>query len=240
MIYSWNDTNDDKRISMKRHVLVLLLIIIGCSGTYGQKNVWMGGSIGFSLPSNVGRSGESIGFKNVAKSGFQFAYAGRWFYGKRLSLGWDVGWQFQDGKEKFWDVNNYGNVTSTYSTIHFLAEGNYYFSHQEIKPYCGISFGAFMLSNTMTFDSAYTGTDADASASYKAKQWKPGFKPQAGLLINLSRRTMFDIKAGFVLIPNLEETVETVFENGWPKTIIQNPHGNQHQWVISMGLLFLL
>jgi len=225
---------------MKMHALFLLFILAFSSVAFGQRNVWMGGSVGFSLPSNMGRSGEQIGFADVASSGFQIAFTGRWFYNERLSLGWDVGWQFQDGNEEFWDVNNFGNVTSNYNSLHLLAEGNYYFSHNEIKPYCGINFGAFMLFNTMTFDSAYSGTDADASVSYKAKQWKPGFKPQAGLLIDLSKHAVLDMKAGFVFIPNLEESVETVIENGWPKTVIQNPHGNQHQWVISIGLLFLL
>jgi len=225
---------------MRTIVIGLLLILVFYSDAYGQNDIWLGGNIGFSIPSNIGRSGDQIGFKDVAKSGYQIAFAGRWFYNKRLSLGWDIGYQYQDGNEEFWDVNNFGTATSKYNSAHFLAEGNYYFSHQEIKPYCGVSFGAFMLFNTMTFDSAYTGTDADASVSYKAKQWKPGFKPQAGLLIDLSKRALLDIKTGFVLIPNLEETIETVIDNGWPKTIIQNPHGNQHQWVISMGLLFML
>ncbi|MBI9062966.1 MAG: hypothetical protein JEZ14_13365 [Marinilabiliaceae bacterium] len=225
---------------MRTHTLLLVLILAVSSMAYGQKDVWMGGNVGFSVPSNIGRSGDQIGFRDVAKSGFQMAFTGRWFYNKRLSLGWDVGGQFQDGNKDFWDVNNFGTVTSNYSALHLLVEGNYYFSHQEIKPYCGVSFGAYILFNTMTFDSAYTGTDADASVSYKANQWKPGFKPQAGLLIDLSKRAMFDIKTGFVLIPNLEETVSTVIENGWPKTIIQNPHGHQHQWVISIGLLFLI
>lgn len=223
---------------MRMLTLLLVLMLTISSNAYGQRDVWMGGNVGFSMPSNIGRTGDQIGFRDVSKSGFQIAFTGRWFYNERLSLGWDVGWQFQDGNKKFWDVDNYGEVTSKYSTIHFLAEGNYYFSHQEIRPYCGVSFGAFMLSNTMTFNSANPGTDADASVSYKASQWKPGFKPQAGLMIDLSKKAVFDVKAGFVLIPNLEESVETVIENGWPKTIIQNPHGHQHQWVISMGLLF--
>ena len=226
---------------MRTHTLLLVLVLAFSSSAYGQRGVWMGGNIGFSMPSNIGRSGDQIGFKDVAKSGFQIAFTGRWFYNERLSLGWDIGWQFQGGNEDFWNVNNYGEVTSTYHSVHVLAEGNYYFSHKEIKPYCGVSFGAFRLFNTMVFDSAYTGTDADASVSYKANQWKPGFKPQAGLLIDLSKRAMFDVKAGYVFIPNLAETIEPIYENGYPVDyIIQNPHGNQHQWVISMGLLFLL
>ncbi|MBR8537114.1 hypothetical protein KDU71_16200 [Carboxylicivirga sediminis] len=208
---------------------ILLLFVLFISHTVAQ-DYFLGGKIGYSFPTNIGRSSDELGFKDVAENGWQAAIMGKWFYNERLSLGCDLGYQLQDGSD-FWNVQQYGEVSASYQTIRLLANGTYYFSHDEVRPYIGLSFGAYYMMNTIDF--ASNGL-TNQSVKYTAKVWKPGVAPQLGLLVELSKKTMLDIHVQMDIITNMQ----AIYYPDAEPDYTENPHEKQNQISINIGLLF--
>lgn len=208
---------------------ILLLFILFISHSVAQ-DYFLGGKIGYSFPTNIGRSSDELGFKDVAENGWQAAVMGKWFYNERLSLGCDFGYQLQDGSD-FWDVQQYGEVSASYQTIRLLANGTYYFRHDEVRPYIGLSFGAYYMINTIDF--ASNGL-TNQSVKYTAKVWKPGVAPQLGLLVELTKKTMLDIHVQMDIITNMQ----AIYYPDAEPDYTENPHEKQNQISINVGLLF--
>ncbi len=207
-----------------------LLLLVALSSVLNAQDYFIGGKLGYSFPTNIGRSSDELGFKDVAENGWQAAFLGKWFYNKRLTLGCDVGYQFQDGSD-FWNVEQYGDVSASYQTIRLLANGAYYFSHNEIRPYIGLSFGAYYLINSIDFASSGL---TNQSVKYTAKVWKPGVAPQIGLLFELSKKTMLDINVQMDIIANME----AIYHPDAEPDYTENPHEKQNQISLNIGLLF--
>jgi len=216
----------------KTSILCVFILFICCNMM--AQDVSIGGKIAYSMPTNIGRSSDELGFNDVAKGGVHFAFVGKWFYNERLTLGYDFGYQFQKGDEGFWDVDNRGDVSASYQTVRLLIDGCYYFSHDEVRPYVGLAFGAYYLNNNMDFTA---NSITNTSVAYRAKEWKPGIAPQFGVLFELSKKTMLDCKLQMDLIAHLEPTVSHDPNYGM---VTQNPHGNQNQFNLSVALLFEL
>lgn len=192
----------------------------------------MGGRIAITLPTNIAKPLE-YGFKDMASNGFQLGYIGRWYYGKRLTLGWDLAYQFQSGDDDYWNLDNRGEVEVSYNTLQVVAEGHYYFSHDNVRSYVGIGFGAFALMNKRVFSSFSEYTNP--SGTYKYRKIMPGLTPQVGILIELDKKIMLDIHSRLVLMPNLADEYVTDEVLGQIST---NPHGAQNHLSVSVGLLF--
>ena len=219
-------------------LLVWIVLSLFISEMDAQKGVFIGGKLGTSILLNVFTSEEEIGFADVASPGILVGIEGKWMYEKRLSLGAEFNYQYNPANSDFWDVARFGDVTANYQTASLLFRGDYYFSHKEVRPYTGIAFGGFFIFNNLTFVSSYTGSDNDKSVSYETRLWKPGFAPEAGVVFKLNRKTLLDLNAKFVFIPNIEPEYETEIINGWPVVINKNPHANQHHLQLSATLLF--
>lgn len=221
---------------MKQTVTIKIFLTLICIACLPKQNVkcqdvFVGGKIGYSMPTNIGRSSDELGFKDVAKNGWQVAFVGKWFYSKRLTLGCDFGYQHQ-GAGEIWDVDRYGEVDVSYQTIRLLLEGAYYFSHDEVRPYLGLAFGAYYMINSMDFNAK---SSTNTSVAYRAKEWKPGISPQIGIMFELSDKTMLDCQFHMDLIAHMEPTIIHDPDYGM---VTQNPHGNQNQLGISIALLF--
>lgn len=210
--------------------LTYFLLFWTLANVSNAQDYFIGGKLGYSFPTNIGRSSGELGFKDVAENGWQAAFLGKWFYNKRLSLGCDFGYQIQEGSD-FWDVENYGDINTSYHTLRLLANGAYYFSHNEVRPYIGLSFGAYYLINSIDFASS---NSSNQSVTYTAKIWKPGVAPQLGLLIELSKKTLLDIHLQMDIIANMEAIY---YRNATPD-YTENPHENQNQISLNIGLLF--
>lgn len=233
-----------KKCGMKKRILFLVLLtIIAIDGnSVGRKrDVWLGGGIGVVLPSNIG-STDLLGYNDVASTGFMAQMNTRWFYNRRLTIGGELIYAYTPQDDDYWKVLNYGEVTNHYSMALAMAQGHYYFSHDEFRPYLGMGFGISYLSNQLVFNSNYTGTTGDASVSYYIKDWKPVFAPEAGFLLEVSKTAFLYINARFQVIPNMKPTyIEVVEDYGYPIDVItQNPHGHQNHFSISVGILFKL
>ena len=218
-----------KFLAMRLFTLALLIFTLSEIST--AQDYYLGGKIGYSFPTNIGRSSDELGFKDVADKAWLASFTGKWFYNKRLSLGCDMGYQYQGGSD-IWDVDNYGDVSVSYHTMRLLLNGAYYFSHDEIRPYIGLSFGVYYLINTMDFNASNI---TNKSVSYSAKEWQPGVAPQFGALFELDKKTFLDVHVQMDLIAHLEPNVIIDPDYG---VVTQNPHGNQNQISLNIGLLF--
>lgn len=210
--------------------LSLLILLFTFTIITSAQDYFIGGKLGYSFPTNIGRSSDELGFKDVSKNGGQAAFIGKWFYNERLSLGCDFGYQYQDGSE-FWNVDNYGDVSASYQTIRTLLNGTYYFSHDEIRPYIGLSFGAYYLINSIDFAA---NSITNSSITYTAKHWKPGVAPQLGMLFELSRKTLLDIHVQMDVIAQME----AIYYPDADPVYTENPHEKQNQISLNIGLLF--
>ncbi|MFT3740992.1 MAG: hypothetical protein QM786_19760 [Breznakibacter sp.] len=227
---------------MIRYLLFTVIISFPATEFLGQSfsKYYFGGSIGAAIPSNWGEKQFNIGFADVAKPGPHIAFDGRWFYNKRLSLGVDMSYARLGQNRGFWNVSRYGEVALSYTMLQSTIHGCYYFDDRGFMPYTGIGFGAYWLLNNLSFRSAYSGTDADASVKYQTRTLKPGFAPQAGFLVKASKRSFLFIDIKFQIIPNIKPEQVYVLDD-WGNNIdvvTQNPHGHQNHWVISAGILF--
>ncbi|MBK3515905.1 hypothetical protein [Carboxylicivirga marina] len=209
---------------------ILLLLLCSLSGISNAQDYFIGGKVGYSFPTNIGNPDKENGFAKYANNGWQIAFFGKWFYNKSLSLGTDLGYQYQGPGDK-WDVGNYGEFkNASYQTIRLLLNGTYYLSQNDIRPYIGVSFGAYYLINTIDFNA----TQNYQSIEYTAKVWKPGLAPQLGLLFELSKKTMLDIHLQMDIIANME----AIYHPDAEPDYTENPHEKQNQISIGIGLLF--
>lgn len=227
---------------MVKWYLLIIVLIVSSTNSFSKrkrKPLSFGGSIGLVLPSDLGTSDE-LGFNDVASTGFSIEADSRWYYSQRLSLGANISYSFTPQDDQFWNLRNYGTTDNYYRMLQFAICGHYYFSDDELKPYMGVGFGAFLLMNQLIFSSNYYGSDSYESVSYTTSHWKPSFYPEVGFMYELSKNTNFFMNLRFQVIPNMKPTTVEVYDNigtiiDW---IVQNPHGHQNHFVLSAGLLF--
>jgi opacity protein-like surface antigen len=225
---------------MKNKLLLILLI----TSTYNlmAQNKWLlGGQIGMSIPSNRGEKEFNIRFKDVASIGTTISASSKWFYAKTLSITTELSYSTFPRNKSFWDMGKYGNISAQYNIYALAINGDYYFTTKKIQPFIGISFGYYILSNKLDFKSSYTGTTADASVSYKKTIFKPGFSPEAGFLIPISKKNYLIFQYNFQIIPNIKPNTFYITDKyGNTQPITQNPHSNENHSRIITGLLFKL
>lgn len=204
-----------------------------------QGKVFIGGTLGTAIPSNIGQKQYGVGFADVAVAGPRVGLNGIWFYNKRLSLGGEIATSHLGKDPVFWNVQRYGNVEASYNLLQLTASGAYYFDDKGFRPYVGIGFGGYLLANRLDFKSAYAGTDADASVEFRTNVIKPGFAPQVGFLTKISKYAFFYADMKFQVIPNVKaETVYIYDENGYAVDMVtENVHGHQNHWTIVVGVL---
>ncbi len=210
--------------------LAILTIYCLCAVSSNAQDYFIGGKIGYSYPTNIGNPDKKNGFAEYADNGWQLALLCKWFYNESLSLGTDIGYQYQ-GQGNKWNVNNFGEVEASYQTIRILLNGTYYFSQSETRPYAGVSFGAYYLVNTLDFKSNSINNE---SIAYTAKRWKPGVAPQLGVLFEISRKSLLDIHVQMDIIAQME----AIYHGEATPDYTENPHEKQNQISINVGLLF--
>lgn len=225
---------------MRYFVLFVFAFTIITASARKRDPLWVGGGVGAAFPSNLANDGHTLGFASVAVPGFRAELDARWFYATRLSLSGSLSWSRLGQKDEFWDVRNNGNVTSHYSMATALLKGHYYFSDDSFRPYVGIGFGVTWINNRMDYDSSLSGTSLDNSVSYVNRQFKPVFVPEIGFFTETGKKSFFYASLGFVVVPDMNpEYVSVKDEYGYNDVVVvQNPHGNQNHFSLTIGFLF--
>lgn len=225
-----------------KYLICLLTILLATNNTIGQKrrnNYFWGFKTGVIFPTNLGRSDQEIGFKDVASRGLAGGILGGWHYNERLSLSAEVNHQFLPKNESFWNVDTKGTFSANYQSTNLLLAGNYYFSDDDWRPFIGANFGLHRLRNMIDFKSKHSGSDNDASIHYIATDWRPGFGFNLGTMVEITKKTQLVLETRLTIIPFLkEELVPIMNEDVMVNFFTKNPHGNQNQISITIGLNF--
>ncbi len=197
-----------------------------------------GGGISLLVPDNsFGHISNNInknefGFSTVANTGFNINIGTLWLFNPQLSLESEFAYSYFPKDKKTWNQERYGDINVNYQMLNLLAQGNYYFSKGEIKPYLGAVFGIYYLRNMLDFNSKYIGTDNDASVNYITNSLLAGYGVEIGTLFKLSKRSYLQVGIRFTTIPDIES--EYIAEND----VTLNPHDKQNHWGLSVKLFF--
>ncbi len=197
-----------------------------------------GGGISLLVPdNNFGHISNNInnnefGFSTVANTGFNVNFGTLWLFNPQLSLESELAYSYFPKDKKTWNQERYGDISVNYQMINLLAQGNYYFSKGDIKPYLGAVFGIYYLRNMLDFNSKYIGTDNDASVAYITNNILAGYGAEIGTLFKLSKRSYLQVGIRFTTIPDIES--EYIAEND----VTLNPHDKQNHWGLSVKLFF--
>lgn len=216
-----------------------ILCAVQANSQYRNQDWYWGADIGASLPTNIGRSDTQIGFADVASTGFKSGILAGWNYNPRLFLEAEASYCFLPKKNQFWNLDSKGSFSAHYQSAGILLAGGYRLGEATWQPYCGVNFGLHYLQNHVNFKSKYAGTDNDASVQYTSKEWHPGFGINLGLETAFSKNVQFFMQTRMAFIPFLKEKVVPIKDGEVViDYITQNPHGNQNQLQISLGLKF--
>lgn len=198
--------------------------------TFAQKKeFWWGGGAAYQVPTNT-LGDKDFGFATVAKGGLGLYGSGTYFYNPQLSLAADFGFSFFPKDNTFWDVSNYGDVDMKYNMLSLSAQGNFYFSDGEVRPYIGAVFGFYYLMNSLNFTSS--NEISNQSKSYKSKEFHPGAGLEIGTLISVAKKEKLLISLRYTYIPNIEP--EYLIDDN----ITINPHGKQNHWGLAVKYFF--
>jgi hypothetical protein len=74
------------RIKILCCLAVLFFVMMEPQMCLSQKSVFLGGSVGIAVPTNMGEKEFDIGFADVANAGPRISANAFWFYNPRLSL----------------------------------------------------------------------------------------------------------------------------------------------------------
>ncbi len=221
-----------------RYIIPLIIIFTIETNIFSQDKIMWGGGISLLVPDNsFGHiantyTNHEFGFATVANTGFNINAGTLWFFNPQLSLQSELAYSYFPKDKKTWNQERYGDISVNYQMVNLTAQGNYYFSEQEIRPYLGAVFGLYYLRNMLDFNSKYVGTDNDASVSYISNTIHAGYGLEGGVLIELSKHAYLEIGIRFTTIPDIES--EYIPEDD----VTLNPHGKQNHWGLSAKIFF--
>ncbi len=212
-------------------IIIALVGIVSAFKLNAQDGLFLGGGLMLQSPTNQ-ISNESFGFQQVANVGGGMNVSSLWFFNPRLALGSEIAYSYFPKDKKTWNQERYGNIKVNYQMLNLSAQGNIYFSDDEIKPYAGAVFGLYYLRNMLDFDSRYSGTTNDASISYVSNTVHAGFGLESGVLFELSQKSLLCVSIRYTTIPDIKP--EYYPEND----VTINPHGKENHWGLSVLLYF--
>ncbi len=223
-------------INIKLLILIAVLFFLPKICSSQEKLMW-GGGVGVVVPDNgFGKISSTntntqsdFGFATVANPGVNINFGTLWLFNPRLSLLSELAYSYFPKNKKTWNQQRYGDINVNYQMLNLSAQGNYYFSDQDIKPYLGAVFGLYYLRNFRDFDSSYS---TNESVSITTNTLHAGYGLECGCLIELSSANYLQVGIRFSLIPDIE--AEYIPE----EDITVNPHGKQNHWGLSAKLFF--
>lgn len=204
--------------------------------------IYAGARLGVGVPLSLGRSSDDISFKDVSSVGFAAKGDVFWLVNSVVGVGGELGFNSFPYKEQFWaSLNRRGSFNASYRDMSAGLTGRLFFGTYDVKPFFGIAANAHYLRNSLDFKSSYVGTSQDESVSYTSNQIKPGFALEAGIFYHIGSVTQLSVGMRLNVLPFLDEDKMTTVDpySYVEQTIVVNPHGNQNNFEVVVGLHFL-
>ena len=216
-------------------------IVRGRHAALDSHQIYAGGRLGVGIPLSLGRSSDEIAFNDVASIGFACKADVMWLASPAICLGGELGFNKFPYKEQFWaTLGQRGSFDANYRELSAGVLGRLVMGTYDVKPFLGIAVDAHLLMNELTFDSRFDGTMQDESVKYKLTQIKPGFGVETGIFFRAGDNTQLSVAVRLNVLPFLdEEKMTTVDKDTFQESsVIVNPHGNQNNIEVLVGLHF--
>lgn len=206
---------------------------------FDRGQIYVGGRIGVGVPLSLGRSGDEVSFKDVVSVGFAAKADAMWMASQAIGIGGEVGFNNFPYREQYWS-NTRGSFDATYHDISAGVLGRVIMGSYDLKPYFGIVANAHLLQNKLIFDSRFEGTMQDESVSYNSVQIKPGFAAECGIFYKVGKNSNLSIALRLNVLPFLDAEEMTTIDSYTyvERKVVVNPHGNQNNFEVLVGLHF--
>lgn len=205
--------------------------------TFQAGQIYCGGHLGFTLPTNIGRKDGDIGFHDVAKVGFSGSLEGMYLVTRAIGLGLEVGYKGWPYSETgTWaNLTRYGTFDARYRALDIQATGRFLIGREVCRPFVGIRAGAEISKNFVNF------TPDEQHQSFQPTDYQvncacPTFGPLLGLFIKAGRRALASLTANLNIVPGIKQgSIEVTSEYGDLQTTHYNVHGAQTNFSLTIG-----
>lgn len=208
--------------------------------TFNVGQIYAGGHVGFAIPTSIGRSSADLSFRDVAKTGFViFADVMRQM-NQSVGLGAEVGFRnYPYNDKKTWsNLTRYGTFEATYRALDFNLTGRLFFSRNTVRPFLGITAGGEVIMNSVDFTPNTKYAGAMTATTYSTTNLSASLGLMTGAYFKAGKRTLMSCQIRLNIVPQLKDDVIEVADSDYGdiQTVAQNPHGNQTNISVTLGL----
>lgn len=207
----------------------------------GERQIYVAPKIGISIPTRIGRGSDEVSFADVASTGLSTGIDVMCMQNPFLGVGAEVCYNTHPYKEQYWDnLAMRGAFDAKYKSFSALALGRLFMSEQRLKPFAGIGAGAYLIKNSLDFQSKWQGTSQDESVSYTTNIVTVAIAGELGLIYKAGTGTFVSLCVRMNAVPRLKEEVKTTQDpyTFVERTVVLNPHGNENNFEIKLGVHF--
>ena len=209
------------------------------SSTFNVGQIYVGGHIGFAIPTSIGRGDDELSFRDVAKTGFVIYGDMMRQMNQSIGVGAEAGFRsYGYNDKKTWaNLTRYGTFDATYRAIDLNLTGRVFFSRTAVRPFLGVLVGGEFVMNTVDFTPNTKYTGAMKATKYDSKGISPAFGVMTGAYFKAGRQTLASLQVRLNVVPHLKDgEISVVGDNGDIQSIAQNPHGNQTNISVTLGI----
>lgn len=207
--------------------------------SFNVGQLYVGGHVGFSLPTAIGREKDQISFKDVAKTGFVIFADGMYQMNQQVGVGGEVGFRtYPYNDERTWsNLTRYGAFEASYTAIDFGLNGRLFLTRTAVRPFLGIHAGGEVAMNKVDFVPNAKYASLAKPTVYESNSLSACFGFMTGAYFKVGRRTLASVQIRLSLVPQLkDEDIVVTNEYQEIQTTKQNPHGNQNNLSVTVGL----
>lgn len=209
------------------------------SSTFNVGQIYVGGHIGFAIPTSIGRDDDEISFRDVAKTGFVIYADAMRQMNQSIGVGAEFGFRNygQNDKKTWSNLTRYGEFEATYRALDLNLTGRLFFSRKAVRPFFGVLVGGELIMNSVDFTPNTQYAGAISATQYKTNNISPAFGVMTGAYFKAGRQTLASLQVRLNIVPQLKDDVISMqSSNGDTQSIAQNPHGNQTNISVTLGL----
>lgn len=207
----------------------------------GERQMYVAPKVGIAIPTHIGRESDEIAFSDVASNGFASGVELLFMQNPMLGVGCELGYITNPYKQQYWDnLAMRGTFDANYKAASAMAVGRIFLSETRLKPMFGVGAGAYLIHNMLNFQSKWQGTTSDETVNYTTNIINLACLAETGLLYKVGRGTFVSISVCFNLVPKLKEEIKTSTDpyTFVERQIVLNPHGNENNFQVKLGLFF--
>ena len=212
--------------------------VVRAASSFNVGQVYVGGHLGMAVPLSLGRDDDEISFHDVAKTGFVIYADGMYQMSQAIGVGAELGFRtYPYSDERTWsNLTRYGTFEAKYTAFDFALNGRLFLGRKTIRPFLGVAAGGELIMNSIDFVPNSLSSSTHAT-NYDSHFVSACFGFMGGAYFKAGKRTLVSLQVRLNLVPNLkDELIEMTGAQGDIQTVQRNPHGNQNNLMVTIGL----